>query len=80
MLYLSHLSTWRQQITALDAATPDPKRGRKPDPKREETLRIEKLEGELARARKRLQQAEVVIDAQKKLCALLGLPSCVEQP
>jgi len=79
-LYSSHLSTWRQQIAALDAATPEPKRGRKADPTRQETLRIEKLEADLSRTRKRLQQAEAIIDAQKKLCALLGLPSSEALP
>jgi len=79
-LYSSHLTHWRQQLAALDAKTPEPKRGRKPDPARPERLRIEKLEREKARLEKRLQQAEAIIDAQKKLCALLGLPSSEEQP
>jgi transposase-like protein len=79
-LYSSHLTAWRQQLAELDAAVPEPRRGRKPDPKRPERLRIEKLEQELAKAQQRLQQAEAIIDAQKKLCALLGLPSSEVQP
>lgn len=79
-LYSSHLTVWRQQLAALDASVVEPRRGRKPDPKRHEVLQIQKLERELAHARKRLEQAEAIIDAQKKLCALLGLPSSEMQP
>jgi len=79
-LYSSHLTHWRRQVAALDAQTPEPQRGRKPDPTRPEKLRINQLERDLARAQKRLAQAEAIIDAQKKLCALLGLPSSEEQP
>jgi len=79
-LYSSHLTAWRQQLAELDAAVVEPRRGRKPDPKRPERLRIAKLEHELAKAHQRLQQAEAIIDAQKKLCALLGLPSSEVQP
>jgi transposase len=79
-LYSSHLTQWRQQLAAHDAKTPEPKRGRKPDPARPDKLRIEMLERKNARLEKRLMQAEAIIDAQKKLCALLGLPSIEEQP
>lgn len=77
-LYSSHLSNWRQCVAALDAKTPEPKRGRKPDPLRPEKIHIDKLERENARLLKKLTQAEAIIDAQKKLCALLGLPSSEE--
>ncbi len=79
-LYSSHLSHWRHMLATHDAATAEPTRGRKPDAARPERLRIEKLERELARSRKRLAQAEAIIEAQKKLCALLGLPSSEELP
>ena len=79
-LYSSHLSNWRQFLANLDAKTPEPKRGRKPDPLRPEKIRIDKLERENARLEKKLKQAEAIIDAQKKLCALLGLPSSEESP
>jgi len=79
-LYSSHLTQWRQQLAEIDARTPEPKRGRKADPTRPEKLRIDKLERENARLTKRLQHAEAIIDAQKKLCALLGLPTTEEQP
>lgn len=79
-LYSSHLSQWRQHVATLDAHAPEPRRGRKPDPARPERLRIDKLERELARTQKRLVHAEAIIDAQKKLCALLGLPGSEERP
>jgi len=79
-LYSSHLTHWRQLIATLDAETPEPRRGRKPDPLRPERLRLEKLERDNARLQKRLVQAEAIIEAQKKLCALLGLPSSEELP
>lgn len=79
-LYSSHLSDWRRQVAALDAQIPEPRRGRKADPRRPDQLKIERLERDLARAQKRLGQAEAIIDAQKKLCALLGLPSSQGQP
>ena len=79
-LYSSHLTNWRHMLATHDVATAEPKRGRKADPARPERLRIEKLERELTRSRKRLAQAEAIIEAQKKLCALLGLPSSEESP
>lgn len=79
-LYSSHLTHWRQLIATVDAETPEPRRGRKPDPLRPERLRLEKLERDNARLQKRLVQAEAIIEAQKKLCALLGLPSSEESP
>lgn len=79
-LYSSHLSHWRREIAQIDAATPEPQRGRKPDPVRNETIRIDKLERELVRTQRRLAQAEAIIEAQKKLCALLGLPTYEELP
>jgi transposase len=79
-LYSSHLTNWRHMLAAHDAATAEPKRGRKPDPTRPDRLSHEKLRRENARLQIRLQHAEAIIAAQKKLCALLGLPSVEEQP
>jgi len=79
-LYSSYLCNWRREVAALDANSPEPQRGRKPDPARPDKLRINQLERQLAHAQKRLVQAEAIIDAQKKLCALLGLPSSEELP
>ena len=79
-LYSSHLTDWRRLIARLDAQAPEPQRGPKPDLARPERLLNEKLERDNARLPVRLHQAEAIIDAQKKLCALLGLPSIEELP
>jgi transposase len=71
-LYSSHLSTWRQQrlLGQLEGLSPK-KRGRKPqDPAVEEAARLRR---ENERLRARLEQAEMIIDVQKKLSKLLGL-------
>jgi transposase len=71
-LYSSHLSTWRQQrlLGQLEGLSPK-KRGRKPqDPAVEEAARMRR---ENERLRARLEQAEMIIDVQKKLSQLLGL-------
>ena len=70
-LYRSHLDKWRtqQRKGGLQALAPQ-KRGRKPDPQAAE---IARLRSENERLLKRLQQAETIIDVQKKLSALLGL-------
>jgi transposase-like protein len=71
-LYSSYLSKWRQQredgqLQALSSR----KRGRKPeDPAVEE---LAQLQRENERLRARLEQAEIIIDVQKKLSQLLGL-------
>src|SRR4051794_19219256 len=71
-LYSSHLVKWRAlRKTGALRALPK-KRGRKPtrNPLAEENC---KLKAELARVNKKLQQAEIIIDAQKKVSALLGI-------
>lgn len=71
-LYSSHLVEWRRlretgALTALSS-----KRGRKPasDPLAEENRQ---LKAQVGRLEKKLQQAEIIIDVQKKLSALLGI-------
>lgn len=76
-LYSSHLAKWRQQRTAgqLQALSTQ-KRGRKV-----QAVGVEEFAGlqrENERLRTRLKQAELIIDVQKKLSRLLGLP--MEQP
>lgn len=70
-LYSSYLTTWRKQRERgeLDAKT-SKKRGAKKDPQAVEIARLEK---ENEKLRKRLEEAEMVIDVQKKLSKLLGL-------
>ena len=75
-LYSSNLSTWRRQkargeLSGLSAV----KRGPKVD---EAARQIEKLKRENQRLRKKLDQAETIIDVQKKLSKLLGLEEEME--
>jgi transposase len=67
-LYSSHLDKWRKQ-RALGQLGPQ-KRGRKADPQAAE---IARLRQEVERLQGRLQQAETIIEVQKKLSELLGL-------
>jgi len=50
-------------------------RGRKADPAQAEDRRVARLTQENDRLRRQLAQARAIIDVQKKLCALLGLPT-----
>ncbi len=75
-IYSSHLTTWRRQRAADERATLAPqKRGRKADPAQAEDRRVRQLTQENDRLRRKLAQANAIIDVQKKLCALLGLPT-----
>jgi transposase len=73
-IYSSHLSTWRKQRAADERAALAPqKRGRKVDPILAEDRRVLQLSQENDRLRRKLAQANAIIDVQKKLCVLLGL-------
>ena len=71
-LYSSHLTTWRKQRDRgqLQGLSPK-KRGRKPDPQAAELARLQR---ENERLKARLEQAETIIEVQKKLSQMLGLP------
>jgi len=71
-LYSSHLSTWRRQRDqGLVQALSPKKRGRK---RKDELEReVAKLERENERLQASLEQAETIIEVQKKLSQLLGL-------
>jgi transposase-like protein len=71
-LYSSHLTTWRQQRQRgeLQGLTPA-KRGRKADPQAAEIARLQR---ETERLKTQLARAELIIDVQKKLSEILGLP------
>lgn len=71
-LYGSHLTEWRHQRDqgALAGLRPK-KRGRKPHPERAELARLKR---ENERLHKKLQRAETIIEFQKKLADLLGIP------
>jgi transposase len=74
-LYSSNLTTWRRQMGQgiVDALSPK-KRGpkeKKPDPS---VRRIAELEKETQKLRHKLRQAELIIDAQKKIAEILQRP------
>lgn len=74
-LYSSMLSSWRKQRDqAAEGALAPQRRGRKPDPARPERERIAQLEREKARLERELARARLIIDVQKKVAALLGIP------
>jgi transposase-like protein len=71
-LYSSHLNTWRHQRARgeLQGLTPA-KRGRKADPQAAEHARLLR---ETERLKAQLARAELIIEVQKKVSQLLGLP------
>jgi len=74
-LYSSHIATWqRQRDEGAVKALASRKRGAKPLPKNPLSGRVEDLERENAELRQRLKQAETIIDVQKKISNLLGMP------
>lgn len=70
-LYSSHLTRWRQarERGQLDSSS-QTKRGRKADRQAVELARLKK---ENERLKKQLEQAELIIDVQKKVSQLVGL-------
>lgn len=66
-LYSSHLVKWRSKAKSGDLVQ---KRGPKPEP--ESSKRIQQLEREVARLQRKLENAELIIDVQKKLSQLLN--------
>jgi transposase-like protein len=70
-LYASHLSKWRRERAQGQVQGLHPKtRGRKPEASAVELARVQ-TENEALRAR--LEQAEAIIEAQKKLSLVFGL-------
>ena len=74
-LYSSHLITWRRQRDegALSALGPK-KRGPRANPKSASDRRLAELEAENQQLRRRLQEAQVIIEFQKKVSDVLGIP------
>lgn len=74
-LYSSNLTTWRRQRDrgVLSALTPK-KRGRKESVRDPHQTENEKLRKENERLTQRLRQAELIIDVQKKVSQILGVP------
>ena len=67
-IYSSHLTTWRRE---RERGLLPQKRGPKVD---EQAQQLAELARENARLQARLGKAELIIDAQKKLLQVLGLP------
>jgi len=71
-LYSSHLVLWRRQ---REQAAQAQLRLRKRGPKAKvEDPRVKQLEREKAQVERRLKHAETIIEIQKKIGALLGIP------
>jgi transposase len=73
-LYSSHLTVWRREREAGALAALGRRRGRKA-PLTAEQKRLAALQEETARLKRELEQAHTIIEVQKKLCTLLGLPT-----
>jgi transposase-like protein len=71
-LYSTHLTNWRRQRERgeLDGLAPQ-KRGPKMDL---QAVELARLQRENERLRERLRQAEIIIDVQKKVAQMLGVP------
>jgi transposase-like protein len=74
-LYSSHLTHWRQQRDegTLTGLTPK-RRGRKANPDAPLIAENERLKREMQRLAAKLRQAETIIEVQKKLSEILGIP------
>jgi len=70
-LYSSMLTRWRADRDAQALGTKQ--RGRKANPKKQETQELARLKRENERLAERLRQAEIIIDVQKKVSEMLGI-------
>jgi transposase len=79
-LYSSHLTTWRRQREEglLDALSPK-KRGRKKIPRNPLADKVARLEKDKRRLQQKLKQAELIIEAQKKMSEILGISQNLEE-
>jgi hypothetical protein len=75
-VYSSMLSGWRKHDRAALAT---PRRGPRGSPAVAQRNRDGQLTREIVRLRRQLERANAIIDVQKKLCTLLGLPTAEEQ-
>jgi transposase len=74
-LYSSHLTEWRRERDSGALAGLTPKtRGRKPTPKNPLADENEQLRRQNVRLQAELDKAKIIIDVQKKLSSLLGIP------
>jgi hypothetical protein len=73
-VYSSMLMGWRKQLAKADHDQAAVRRGPKVNPATAQKRRDEQLNREIARLTRQLVRATAIIEAQKKLCTLLGLP------
>ena len=74
-LYSSHLAAWRKQVAKGSLqGLKTRKRGPKPSPDKALQQKIAKLEKENARLKRKLEEAEIILEFQKKAADLLGIP------
>ena len=79
-VYSSSLSTWRRQREVADLAALAPqRRGPKADPARVDALQIAQLTRERDKLRVELDKAQLVIEVQKKVVALLDLLAAADK-
>jgi len=74
-IYSSYLTSWRRQRAQGAQAGLTPKRrGRKGKPKNPLADEVARLQRKNNRLEKKLRQAELIIDVQKKVSEILGIP------
>ena len=74
-LYSSYLTTWcRQRGAGILSGLKPKQRGRKANPIHPFQVEVEQLRKENNRLQKRLKKAELIIDIQKKISQMLGIP------
>jgi transposase-like protein len=70
-LYSSHLSKWRRQRAAGELSG----RATRPGEREPQATALAALHRENERLQSQLEQARLIIEVQKKLCQLFGLPA-----
>ena len=77
-LYSSHLTSWRRERDAGALEALGRRRGRKAK-MTPEARRVVALEARNARLERELAQARLIVEVQKKLCTLLGIPAAASE-
>ena len=77
-LYSSHLTTWRRERDAGALQALGRRRGRKAK-MTPEARRAAVLEAKNTRLERELAQARLIVEVQKKLCTLLGIPAAASE-
>ena len=77
-LYSSHLTSWRRERDAGALEALGRRRGRKAR-MTPEARRVAVLEAKNARLERELAQARLIVEVQKKLCTLLGIPAAASE-